>query len=162
MRAARGDFAALSEAARLLSCGQPEMTAMLEKALELRKQLQRSRQILLETLAGYEAKELLRGAESGAARVVVRVFDDAEPTYLRMVATRLASEPGVQALLGTRSGGHVVLAQSPGLAADMNALLREALHGAGGKGGGTRDFAQGSVPDVSRVEAVLAAARSRL
>lgn len=162
MRAARGDFAALSEAARLLTCGQPEVPAMLEKALEERKESQRSRQILLETLAGYEAKELLRGAESGATRVAVRVFDDAEPAYLRLVAMCLAAEPGVQALLGTRSGGHVVFAQSPGLSADLNALLREALHAAGGKGGGTRDFAQGSVPDVSRVEAVLTAARSRL
>lgn len=162
MRAARGDFAALSEAARLLTCGQAEVPAMLEKALEERKQSQRSRQILMETMAGYEAKELLRHAESGAGRVVMRVFNDAEPAYLRMVATRLAAEPGVQALLGTQSGGHVVFAQSPGLAADMNVLLREALHAAGGKGGGTRDFAQGSVPDASRVEAVLAAVRGRL
>jgi alanyl-tRNA synthetase len=162
MRAAREDFAALGEAARLLTCGQQEVPAMLEKSLEERKQAQRSRQILLETLAGYEAKELLRGVEAGATRVVMRVFDEAEPAYLRMVATRLASEPGVQALLGTRSGGHLVFAQSPGLASDMNALLREALRAAGGKGGGTREFAQGSVPDASRLEAVLAAARSRL
>jgi alanyl-tRNA synthetase len=162
LRAARADFAALSEAARLLTCGHPEVPAMLEKALEERKQSQRSRQILLETLAGYEAKELLRGVEAGAARVVVRVFDEAEPAYLRMLATRLAAESGVQALLASRSGGHIVFAQSPGPVADMNALLREVLHPAGGKGGGSRDFAQGSVPDSSRVEAVLAAARSRL
>ena len=162
MRAARGDFAALSEAARLLTCGQPEVATMLEKSLEERKQAQRSRQILLETLANYEAQELLRGVEGGATHVVLRVFDDAEPAYLRMVATQLAAEPGVQALLGSRSGGHVVFAQSPGLAADMNALLREALHAAGGKGGGTRNFAQGGVPEAARVAAVLAAARSRL
>jgi alanyl-tRNA synthetase len=162
LHAARGDFAALSEAARLLSCGQPEVPAMLEKALEERKQSQRSRQILLEKLAGYEAQELLHGEQSGVTRVVLRVFGDAEPAYLRMVATRLAAEPGVQALLGSRSGGHVVFAQSSGLTADMNALLREALNAAGGKGGGTRDFAQGSVPDASRVEAVLSAARAHL
>ena len=162
MRAARTDFAALSEAARLLTCGHPEVPAMLEKALEERKQSQRSRQVLLEALAGFEAKELLRGVEDGGARIVVRVFDDADPAYLRMVATRLAAEPGVQALLAARGGGHVVFAQSPGVATDMNTLLREALHAAGGKGGGTRDFAQGSVPDATRVEAVLAAVRSRL
>jgi alanyl-tRNA synthetase len=162
MRAARGDFAALNVAARLLSCGQPEVPAMLGKALEERKQAQRSRQILLDTVAGYEAQELLRAVESGATRMVVLVFDDAEPAYLRMVAARLAAQPGVQALLATRAGGHVVFAQSPGLAADMNALLREALHAAGGKGGGTRDFAQGSVPDASRVEMIVAAAATRL
>ncbi len=162
MRVAREDFAALNESARLLSCGQPEVPAMLGKALEERKQAQRSRQILLEAFAGYEALEILRGAEGSVTRVVVKVFDDAEPAYLRMVATRLAAQPGVQALLATRAGGHVVFAQSLGLPADLNALLREALHVAGGKGGGTRDFAQGSVPDASRVEAVLAAARAHL
>ncbi|MBI1738458.1 MAG: alanyl-tRNA editing protein, partial [Acidobacteria bacterium] len=41
MRAARGDYAALNEAARLLTCGQPEVPAMLGKALEERKQAQR-------------------------------------------------------------------------------------------------------------------------
>ena len=162
MRAARGDYAALVEAARLLTCGQPEVPTMLGKALEERKQAQRSRQILLETLAGYEAQELLRGAEAGATRVVVRVFDDEEPVYLRVVATRLAAEPGVQALLATRAGGHVVFAQSPGLATDMNALLREALTAAGGKGGGTRDFAQGSLPDPARLPEILLAAASRV
>jgi alanyl-tRNA synthetase len=162
MRVARGDFASLSESARLLSCAQPEVPAMLGKALEERKQAQRSRLVLLETLAGYEAQELLGGAASGATRLVVRVFDDAEPAYLRMVATRLVAQAGVRALLATRSGGHVVFAQSPGLAADMNALLREALHAAGGKGGGTRDFAQGSVSDASRLEIILAGAATQL
>jgi alanyl-tRNA synthetase len=162
MRAARGDFASLSKAARLLSCGQPEVPAMLGKALEERKQAQRSRLVLLETLAGYEAQELLGGVASAATRLVVRVFDDAEPAYLRMVATRLVAEPGVRALLATRSGGHVVFAQSLGLTADMNRLLREALHAAGGKGGGTRDFAQGSVSDASRLEIILAGAATQL
>lgn len=164
-RAARGDFAALSEAARLLSCGQPEVPAILGKALEERKQAQRARQVLLEELAAHEARELLCEAEAGAGgtvRVVMRVFEDAEPAYLRVVATRLAAQPGVQVLLATRACGHVVFAQSPGLAADMNALLREALNAAGGKGGGTRDFAQGSVLEASRVEMMLAAAAARL
>jgi alanyl-tRNA synthetase len=162
MRAARGDFAALNDAARLLSCGQPEVPSMLGKALDERKQAQRSRQQLLEQLAGYQAQELLRAAKGGATRVVIHVFDDAEAAYLRMVATRLAAESGVQALLATRAGGHVVFAQSPGLAADMNGLLREALTAAGGKGGGTRDFAQGSLPDASRVQAIFSAVADRL
>lgn len=162
LRAARSDFATLAEASRLLSCGQAEVPAMLGKALEERKQAQRSRQQLLEQLAGYEAQELLRAAKGGTTRVVIHIFDDAEAAYLRMVATRLAAQPGVQALLATRGSGHVVFAQSPGLPADMNALLRDALQAAGGKGGGTRDFAQGSLLDAACVEAVLAAARAHM
>jgi alanyl-tRNA synthetase len=60
----------------------------------------------------------------------------------------------VRAILGTRSG-HIIFAQSSGLDGDMNALLRDCISVAGGKGGGTRDFAQGSLPDASRVETVI-------
>ncbi len=72
------------------------------------------------------------------------------------------AEPNMQALLASRAGGHVVFAQSAGLGGDMNALLRESLQAAGGRGGGTKDFAQGSVPDGSAVESVLNHALARL
>ena len=94
--------------------------------------------------------------------MVRRVFDEADADYLRLLASKLLAEPGVQVLLGSRAGGHVVFAQSPGLPTDMNALLREAVQAAGGKGGGTRDFAQGSVPDVGALEAILNRAHGRL
>ena len=165
MRAARADFAALSEAARLLTCGQPDVPAMLGKTLGERKQMHRSRQTLLGQLASYEARELLQSAQCSTAeapRVVRRVFDDADAAYLRLLATRLAAKPNVQALLASRSGGHVVFAQSPGLAADMNTLLCEALTAAGGRGGGSRDFAQGHLPDPARLPEILLGAASRL
>lgn len=173
LRAARGDFATLGEATRLLSCGQPEVPAILSKALDERKQAQRAREILLKELAVHEARELLRVAEGGAGgarRMVMHVFENAEPAYLRIVATRLVVEPDVQALLATRgaglgagqAGGHIVFAQSAGMAADMNVLLRECVQAVGGKGGGTQDFAQGSVPDAARTEMVLARAAERL
>jgi len=44
----------------------------------------------------------------------------------------------------------------------MNALLRDCLGVAGGKGGGTKDFAQGSVADGGTVEALLNRALARL
>jgi alanyl-tRNA synthetase len=171
--AAHQDFATLGEAARLLSCGPPEVPSILGKALDERKQAQRARQMLLEQLAAHEAREILRettGADAAATRVVTHIFENAEPAYLRMVATRLVSEPGVQALLATRSAsqsagkavGHVVFAQSPGLAADMNALLGVCVQCAGGKGGGTRDFAQGSVPTTDHLEDLLQTAKFKL
>ncbi|MCL4524588.1 MAG: DHHA1 domain-containing protein [Acidobacteria bacterium] len=165
MRAARADYAALNESARLLTCGLPEVPAMLGKALEERKQAQRSRQDLLERLAAFEVEEMLRadeGEAESAKRIIVRVFTDADAVYLRMLATRLAATPGVQALLATRAGGHIVFAQSPGFSADMNALLRECIQSAGGKGGGMKDFAQGNVPGAERLDELLAAAAAHL
>jgi alanyl-tRNA synthetase len=55
-----------------------------------------------------------------------------------------------------------VFAQTPGLPTDMNALLREVLEKYGGKGGGSRDFAQGALTSADSVEEALRAARVRL
>ncbi len=157
--AARGDFAALSEAAQQLSCPLVEVPAMVTRALEERQAGYRARQRLLEQLAEVEALTLLatdaRTSQACAPRVVLRVFEDADADHLRLLATKLVAEPGVQALLATRAGGHIVFAQSAGLAADMNALLREGLQTAAGKGGGTKDFAQGSVPDLGALDGIL-------
>jgi len=165
LRAARGDFTTLGEAARLLTCGLSDVPAILQKTLDERKQAHRTRQLLLEQLARYQARELLSDISLVApdiCRRVTRVFDEEDPAYLRLLATHLAAEPNVQALLATRAGGYVIFAQSPGLPADMNELLRDTLATAGGKGGGTRDFAQGSVPDPARLPEILFAAASRL
>jgi alanyl-tRNA synthetase len=163
--AARADFEALTETARRLSCALAEVPAMVGRALEERQASFKERQALEVQLAEFEALTLMATQSrplAGGGRLLVHIFDGGEAGYLRMLATKLAEQPGVVALLALRSGGHVVFAQSPGLPHDMNSLLREALAAAGGKGGGSRDLAQGSVADPSRVEAVLAAAASRL
>jgi alanyl-tRNA synthetase len=164
--AARGDFAALSEAARQLSCGLAEVPAMVTRALEERQAGHRMRQRLLEQLAEVEVLMLLateaRTGKEGMPRVVLRVFEDADADHLRLLATKLVAEPGVQALLATRAGGHIVFAQATGLGADMSALLREGLQTVDGKGGGTKDFAQGSVPDPGALDGILHRALQRL
>ncbi len=139
---------------------------MVSRALEERQASYRARQRLQEQLAEVEALMLLategRAGKAGAPRVVLRVMDDADADYLRLLAAKLVAEPGVQALLASRAGGHVVFAQSAGLDANMNGLLGECLQAAGGKGGGTRDFAQGSVPAAAALETILHRALERL
>lgn len=165
LRAARADANALGEAARLLSCPAMDVPAMVARALEERQTGHRARQRLTEELAEVQALMLLategRAGKAGQPGVVSRVLEEPDPSYMRLLATKIVSQPGVRAILGTR-GGHVIFAQSAGLDADMNVLLREVLAEAGGKGGGTRDFAQGSLPDSSRVESVLKQALLRL
>ena len=163
--AARSDFATLGAAAEQLSCGLPEVPAMVGKALEERRVAQRAAKQLQERVAKYEADSLLAEkaeARADGTRVVAAIFDDAEAGYLGMLAARLVAEPHVQALLATRAGGVVVFAQSEGLPGDMGALLRETVTPAGGKGGGTKQFAQGSVPDVNKLGEILARAKEQL
>jgi alanyl-tRNA synthetase len=158
LRAARSDATLLGEAGRLLSCGAADVPAMVARALEERQSGHRARQRLTEELAEVQALMLLategRAGKAGKPGVVSRVLEEQDPSYLRLLATKIVAQPNVRAILGTR-GGHVIFAQSPGLEGDMNSLLRDCLSNAGGKGGGTRDFAQGSLPDASRVESVV-------
>jgi alanyl-tRNA synthetase len=162
--AARADLGALTETARRLSCGLPEVPAMVARALDERQAGFKERQQLQEQLAEFEAMTLLamQGRPLGAVKLVARVFEAGEPGYLRVLASKLAAQGGVVALLGLRPGGQVVFAQSPGMPHDMNALLKETLAAAAGKGGGSRDLAQGSIPDPARLDALLAAAADRL
>jgi alanyl-tRNA synthetase len=158
LRAARSDATLLNDAARQLSCGPADVPAMVARALEERQTGHRARQRLTEELAEVQALMLLategRAGNGGKPVVVSRVLEEPDPSYLRLLATKIVAQPGVRAILATRAG-HVIFAQSAGLEGDMNKLLRESISTAGGKGGGTRDFAQGSLPGPGSVETVV-------
>jgi alanyl-tRNA synthetase len=162
--AARGDFATLTQAATLLSCGLPEVPAILGKTLEERRAQHGAAKGLEERLADHEVRLLLasHAAESASARVISAAIEDASPDYLKLLAGRLCGEAKVVALLASRASGHVVFAQTKGGSGDMGTLLRETLKEFGGKGGGAKDFAQGSVSDLSKMEQLLIRARERL
>jgi alanyl-tRNA synthetase len=69
------------------------------------------------------------------------------------------AEADVVALLASGATGHLAFAQTKGLGRDVGALLRETLKKWGGKGGGGKDFAQGSLPDAAKVPDALAFTR---
>jgi alanyl-tRNA synthetase len=94
--------------------------------------------------------------------VVHRVFEDVEPEFLGHFATHVAKTEKSIALLARLGCGHVLFAQHPTAAKDMNALLKEVLAKMGGKGGGTRDFARGRLDDATQAEKALALARDLL
>jgi alanyl-tRNA synthetase len=164
LAAARGDFATLTQAAALLSCGLREVPAVLGKFIEERRAQHGAVKRLEERLAEHEARALLSEAKSSASslRVVAKAIEDATPSYLGLVAAKLVAEANVVALLSSRATGHVVFAQTKGLERDMGALLRETLKQVGGKGGGAKDFAQGSVADASKAGDVVALAQKSL
>jgi alanyl-tRNA synthetase len=155
LAAAQLDYATLAEAARLLSCATGEIPSAVARFLAERQAGHKQLDAALQQLAEREAAELLREA-GGAPCCVRKALSGADAAYVRRLATALCAGPGVQARIATRPGGFVVFAQSAGGPADMSRLLRDALGSVGGKGGGTRDFAQGSVPDPAQLETVLA------
>jgi len=167
LAAAREDRRLLVESARTLGGAAADVPALVARAAEERRQSDRQRKELQARLAAYEARALWEEAAARAdgVRVVRRVLEGAEPEYLRLLATHIVEQGRGVALLAARPGGHLVFAQAAGMAEDMNAVLRATLAGVGGKGGGTRDFAQGSCPDATtpgRLEGILDVAAGRL
>jgi alanyl-tRNA synthetase len=165
LAAARGDFATLTQAASLLSCGLADVPATVTKTIEERRSQHGAAKRLEERLAEFEARELLRQAASAGgagAKIVAAVLDEAPPAYLALLAAKVTAEANAVALFAARTSGHVVFAQAKGETADMGALLRQALGAFGGKGGGSKDFAQGKLPNASDAEALIAGAKERL
>jgi alanyl-tRNA synthetase len=163
--AARSDFSIMTQAASLLSCGLAEVPAVLGKLIEERRVQHGAAKRLEERLAEHEARELLASHPPTAARelrVIASALEEATPAYLGLLAAKLVAEANVVALLASRASGHVAFAQTKGLPQDMGALLRDILKQFGGKGGGAKDFAQGSVADATKAADVVAHAKKML
>lgn len=167
LTSARADFEALGRAAELLSCGRKDVPEVLAKSLDERRAQQAYAKRLEETLASYQAESLLRSAQAGAGNssaetIVSRLIEADSPVYLALLAAKLTAHPGVIALLAGQSSGHVVLAQPKGGPRDLGATMREVLREVPGKGGGSRDFAQGTLADPSHTKSFLDDAKSKL
>jgi alanyl-tRNA synthetase len=161
--AARRDFTILTETAALFSAHIYEVPQQAAKSLEDIKTVRKQRAHSLEELAAAQAAALLAETpEADGRRLAVRTFSDCDINFVKLFAqklTRLA--PNVVALLGTTSPQPaLVFAQSAGGTNDMGARMKETLGKFSGRGGGSKDMAQGGIGDSSQVEAALADARA--
>jgi alanyl-tRNA synthetase len=152
LAAARADFETLKEAGNALTCGARDVPVMLKRSIDEKSDLRRSFENLEARLAILETRELLAASEaqrSGQLRIIQRLFEDASAAYLRRLATALMAEPGVVALLAARSGAFVC-AKTTGIPGDLGRIVRELSPHFDGKGGGTSDFAQGTISGGDR------------
>ena len=142
-----------------------DVLATVERLVQENDARRKQNEDLRESLLGYEAAEMLAAATPLAgARLVVATREERAPDALKRLAQRLTAAGDVVALLGSTAGGKasLVFAQSPGRPFDMGKLLRESCAAFGGRGGGSRDLAQGGIPDPSRVDEALRQARDTL
>jgi len=119
----------------------------------------------LEQLAEAMAAAALKAApEANGRRTIVRSFSDRDTSFAKLFAQR-ATRTGlpVVALVASKvDPPGLVFAQTPGGTSDMGALLKQILSSIGGRGGGSRDFAQGGVPAGCDVERLLQDAAARI
>ncbi len=84
--------------------------------------------------------------------------------FLKLLAQKLTRlSPNVIALLASTSPQpSLVFSQSAGQPFDMAALLKQAMATLGGRGGGSKDMAQGGITNVEGIEAALKQAAASL
>ncbi len=162
---ARRDYAALTEAAALFSTHIWDVPQQVRKSLEEARSARKGREHLLEELAERHASCLLAETpQSHNRKTIVRVFPERDLTFIKLLAQRLTRmEPAVVTLLATASDQPaLVFAQSSGQPFDMGTLIKEVTTRLGGRGGGSKDMAQGVVPSRDGLETALAEAAAHL
>jgi alanyl-tRNA synthetase len=99
----------------------------------------------------------------GTRRAVLRVLDDDEALAASEAAHAAVADGGIVAGLVLQDGPkcQVFLAASGDVDVDCGSLLKGALTGLGGRGGGQPEFARGGCPDAD-ARAVLEALRAAL
>jgi alanyl-tRNA synthetase len=160
---ARRDFSTLTETAALFSSHIYDVPQQARKSVDeirsLRKQLEQSQ----DDLAAAQAATLLaETSEANGRKLIVRMFPGRDLAYLKLLAQKITRQSSIAlALLASESPQPVlVFAQSAGQPHDMSALLKQTVSAVGGRGGGSRDLAQGGLPEHTDVVAALAAAQA--
>ena len=164
LRAARADFAVLTESAKLFSGAAENLPGLILKQGEELRAASRAREKLVKRLVEYEAVELWKSAsEVKGRRIVRKVFAGEDADEAKSLAHALARQPATVALIGVKGKpAALFFAQSPGGTVDMGSILKPTVAEFGGKGGGSRDFAQGGGLAEERLEEALAFAESLL
>jgi len=162
---ARRDFSTLTEAAALFSAGIQDVPVQARKSLDEIKTLRKQVERLHDELAAAEAANLLaQTSDENGRKLIVRSFSDRDMNFLKLLAQKLTRQAsGVIALLATDSPQPaLVFAQTAAGAHDMAALLKETMAKLGGRGGGSKDFAQGGLPQSEGIAAALAEAAASI
>jgi alanyl-tRNA synthetase len=162
VRMARRDYGALSDAAALFSAQLWDVPEQIRKSIEESKLLRKQKDDALDELAELMALAALHNQpETNGRKIVVRAFSDRDINFAKLFAQKVtrAATPAIALVASTVDPPGVVFAQTPapasggasGSTADMGALLKQVLSSVGGRGGGSRDFAQGGVPAGSTI-----------
>lgn len=162
---ARRDYVALAEAAGLCSSALWEIPQQVRKLQEDSREARKSREHQLEEIASLHGAALTASTpKTGERSVIMRSFPDRDSTFIKLLAQRLVRQevPVVALLASVLAPAGLVFAQSPRQPFDMAALMKEALDQLGGRGGGSKDMAQGGPLHVDEIDAVLAQIAAKL
>ena len=162
---ARRDFTTLTETAALFSAHIYDVPQQARKSLDEIRSLRKQREQSQEDLAAAQAAAMLAETpEANGRKLVVRTLADRDLNFVKLLAQKLTRlSPNAVALLATTSPQpSLVFAQSAGQPFDMGALMKETMTKLGGRGGGSKDLAQGGIPNAEGIDATLNAIAATL
>jgi len=162
---ARHDYAVLAESGGLLSSHIWDIPQQVRKVQDESRASRKERERLMEEFADlYAGRLLAETAEHDGRKFIVRVFSDRDLTFIKLLGQRLTRQSaGIVAFLGVTSGQPaLVFAQSLGQPFDMGALMKEILARLGGRGGGSKDMAQGGPTQIDGLQTALNELAARL
>ena len=164
MRAAHRDFRRLTQAAGQLSVGLEELPQAIQRIQADAKQAAKQTLRLTNELAQYHAAELIAQTpvQAGLRSVNLQLTaaSQTDAAYAKLLASKVTAQAEKTiALISWQNDdaadpATIVLARSRDLTTDCGTLLRETVSAHGGRGGGSKDMAQGSVP-AEKLETVL-------
>jgi len=137
----------------------------VRKSLDEIRSLRKLREQSLEELAAAQAAMMLAETpEIKGRKLIVRTFADRDLNYIKLLAQKLTriSSNAVALLATTSPQPSLVFAESAGLPFDMGALLKETMAKLGGRGGGSKDMAQGGAPTGDGLDAALQEAAQKI
>jgi alanyl-tRNA synthetase len=155
---ARRDYTTLVESAALVSSHIWDLPQQVRKLQEDTRASRKANELLVEELAdAWVARLLAEASPLAGSMVIVRLFPDRDLGFIKLLAQKLTRQtPAVVALLGTtRDQPSLVFAQSAGQPFDMGTLMKDVLSRLGGRGGGSKEMAQGGPARLEELESVL-------
>ena len=172
MRAARNDFDTLTGAARMLAIGLMEVPEAIERYQAETRQAGKQIEAQTLQLMNYRAGDLLRQApiENGLRLIHLQLTpaDAASAAQAKLLASRLTVQgEKTTAIFSWQSAEEkepatLIFARSRDLEFDCGVELRQTLSHYNGRGGGSKEMAQGSIPRenlAAAMNALAAAAR---
>jgi alanyl-tRNA synthetase len=162
VRRARSEFEALARIARTFSAAPEDTPALVVAQAKALEATEKSRRKLAAELAQRRGRELYESTAPDAAglrHALHRIAQGSFDEEMRAMAQGFTSGPGACLVAIIDDPPSLLLAASKEASIHAGNVLKEAVAALGGRGGGSAQIAQGSVPSRDSLDALVAAVR---
>jgi alanyl-tRNA synthetase len=159
----RWKHALVGEWSARLTVRDRELGDALERMVQETRARERALQDARKRLLRYEAAERVAAIPAGPeGRVARLVFPSRDGDEVRALLREMTALTPAVVMAGVTETGRVWSGRAPGAGPDLAAVLARACRAAGGRAGGSAEFAQGAVPPGDAVARALAAAEEEV